>query len=281
MRVLVAVVHYFKAEEKPRHSSTDANRQAERAAAVRNVIDAWRGHVGPSSMMNVHPHRYERVRGPAAELDIAIITSGDDHLLDAEHANTSRLRVVRATVDNPRMLGFAAHKLFADNRHNYDLFVFSEDDLRPTDGSLIKKVVAFNDAFGDKRVLLPNRYEWNLKGPAYKTFIDGDLRPDVIAKYEQSLPDELFLRQMIGSQSIVYRRATNPHSGFFAITSQQLAYWMAQPHFLDLDCSFVSPLESSASLGVMKTFSVFKSWGADMGWLEIEHLDHRFTRRAG
>ena len=52
---------------------------------------------------------------------------------------------------------------------------FSEDDLLPRDTGLIDKQLWFTETFGQRRVLLPNRYEWNLKGPAAKTFIDGDL----------------------------------------------------------------------------------------------------------
>jgi hypothetical protein len=52
---------------------------------------------------------------------------------------------------------------------------------------------------------------------------------------------------------------------------------MAQPHFGDQDCSFVSPLESAATLGILKTFPIYKTFGRDMGWLEIEHLDTRFS----
>jgi hypothetical protein len=75
----------------------------------------------------------------------------------------------------------------------------------------------------------------------------------------------------------VFQRARNPHSGFYALTRDQLSYWMSQPHWLDRDCSFVSPLESAATLGIAKTFSIYKPFGASSGFLEIEHLDDRFS----
>ena len=37
--------------------------------------------------------------------------------------------MVARNIDNPRYLGFEAANLFANARHQFDLFVYSEDDL--------------------------------------------------------------------------------------------------------------------------------------------------------
>jgi hypothetical protein len=187
------------------------------------------------------------------------------------------VRLYDAKLDNPRMLGFTAHKLFADARNGYDVFAFSEDDLRPTGGDMIPRILAFHDDFGWRRVLFPNRFEWNPRGPALKTYIDGMLRPGLLAPFEAALPDERFVKGRQGARPLTFQRATNPHCGFFAITAEQLTHWMAQPQFGDQDCSFISPLESAATLGILKTFPIYKPFGRDMGWLEIEHLDTRFS----
>jgi hypothetical protein len=52
---------------------------------------------------------------------------------------------------------------------------------------------------------------------------------------------------------------------------------MAQKHFMDLDCSFVTPLESGATLGILKTFSIFKAAEPNLGYFEIQHLDNKFS----
>jgi hypothetical protein len=44
-----------------------------------------------------------------------------------------------------------------------------------------------------------------------------------------------------------------------------------------MDCGFISPLESSVTLGVMKTFPIYKAFGPDAGFFELEHLDTRFS----
>jgi hypothetical protein len=277
MRILLTIAHFFRAEEGSNHSSTDAHRRDQRAAAIRSVIDAWRGHYGPVSNINVWQKRFEPMIGVTDQLDIIVLVNGDNHLLDADYCRARGVRLYDAKLDNPRMLGFTAHKLFADARSIYDVFAFSEDDLRPTGGDMLSRIIAFHDDFGWRRVLFPNRFEWNPRGPALKTFIDGMLRPGLLAPFEAALPDERFVKGRQGARPLTFQRATNPHCGFFAITTEQLTHWMAQPHFGDQDCSFISPLESAATLGILKTFPIYKPFGRDMGWLEIEHLDTRFS----
>jgi len=277
MRILLTIAHFFRAEEGSNHSSTDAHRRDQRAAAIRSVIDAWRGHCGPVSSINVWQKRFEPMAGVADQLDIIVLVNGENHLLDPDYCRARGVRLYDAKLDNPRMLGFTAHKLFADARNIYDVFAFSEDDLRPTGGDMIPRILTFQDDHGWRRVLFPNRFEWNPHGPALKTYIDGMLRPGLLAPFEAALPDERFLKGRHGTRPPSFQRATNPHSGFFALTTEQLAYWMAQPHFGDQDFSFISPLESAATLGILKTFPIYKPFGRDMGWLEIEHLDTRFS----
>ena len=277
MRILLAIAHFFRAEEGSNHSSTDAHRRDQRAVAIRNVIDAWRGHYGPTCSINVWQKRFEPMIGVADQLDIIVMVNGDNHLLDADYCRSRGVRLYDAKLDNPRMLGFTAHKLFADARNLYDVFAFSEDDLRPTGGDMIPRILAFQDDYGWRRVLFPNRFEFNSQGPALKTYIDGMLRPGLLAPFEAALPDERFLKGRQGARPLTFQRATNPHCGFFALTTAQLAHWMAQPQFGDQDCSFISPLESAATLGILKTFPIYKPFGRDMGWLEIEHLDTRFS----
>jgi len=273
MRVLLAIVHYFRAEEGSTHSSTDAGRREQRAAALRSVIDSWRGTLGATTLLNIEQRRFERLRGAVDGLDIVVLTNGADHLLDAEHARARGVRHVTVRLENPRLLGFAARRLFADARNAYDLFCYSEDDLRMSDPGFVAKILAFQEAFGWRRLLMPNRFEWNARGPTLKTWIDGDLRPGATERWREPLPDEPFLR--LGPTT--FRRALNPHSGFHAVTAVQLAHWMRQPHFAEHDISFISPLESAATLGVLKTFPIYKPFGPDAGFLELEHLDTRFS----
>ena len=277
MRILVILAHYFAAEAKPRHASTDGSREADRKAAVEAAIRSWRAHFGPSAMLDVGSRSFHM--GPRSEdtVDIVVTTANEKHLMTSEFCTAMGVRVAKHTLDQPRMLGFTAQGLFAAWRNLYDLFVFSEDDLRINDPALIDKLVWFNRTFGPRRVLMPNRVELNPAGHAPKTYIDGDLAPALAADMKRHVPDEETLYGSPFGREGVFQRARNPHSGFYALTRDQLSYWMSQPHWLDRDCSFVSPLESAATLGIAKTFSIYKPFGASSGFLEIEHLDDRFS----
>ena len=69
--------------------------------------------------------------------------------------------------------------------------------------------------------------------------------------------------------------ALNPHAGCFFLSRQQLEFWVDH-HWLDYDTSFVSPLESAATLGLAKTFSIFKPCLSTAGWFEIQHHGNNF-----
>jgi hypothetical protein len=277
MKALLAIAHYYRAEENSDFASTGQAAREHRAAGIQRVIEAWRGHVNEASLLNVERRVVEPLAGFESALDIVVMVRGEDHLLDPEFCARHKVRIVQVQTENPRMLPFAAQSLFADCRLGYDMFVYSEDDLRPADGLLLAKIASFAQEFGWRRLVMPNRYEWNPQASTLKTFIDGDLRKHVTERYFTALPDEPILVQSALGRAITYVRARNPHSGMFAVTAEQLGYWMQQPHYNDLDCSFVRALESAATLGVLKTFSVYKTHARDMGWLEIEHLDRRYS----
>jgi len=52
----------------------------------------------------------------------------------------------------------------------------------------------------------------------------------------------------------------------------------AEPHFADREASFIGPLESGASLALMRSFAIYKPALDCADFLEIEHQDDRFMR---
>jgi len=277
MRVLVAIAHFFRAEENSRHASTNARLRDLRAQVVRSVVTTYRGQFGPVQAIDVAARRFIPEPPSVDRIDVVLLTDGNNHLVPPEDAARLGVTVIDAKPADPRRLGFAAHRLMADQRDAYDLFCYSEDDLRVADPSFFDKIMGFATAFGPRRILVPNRFEWNPRAFRLKTFIDGDLRRGLMQPYEAALPDEATLVQDALGRQVAFRRAGNPHAGFFALTAEQLAHWIEQPHFGDEDCCFIGPLESAATLGMLKTFPVYKSSGRDLSWLQIEHMDNRFS----
>jgi hypothetical protein len=60
-----------------------------------------------------------------------------------------------------------------------------------------------------------------------------------------------------------------------------MAQWANQTYFLDRDISFVGPLESAATLGIMKTFRIYKTSPEQASFLEIQHFGTGFLRLIG
>lgn len=276
MRALVVLVHYFKPEANPRHTSVDESRRENRTHALETVIESYRGLFGPTSKLRF-ANRALDVSSPNVAVDIRVLTVPNCSLLRPDFQRRQGVNQTFCEPSNPRMLGFFAYRLFAKLAQDYDWFIFSEDDLLVRDPLMFEKLSWFNESFGDRRVLSPNRMEWNPKAYSLKTYVDGDISAKTFGELTRGLPDDDILKARPLSSELTFQRARNPHSGFFAITKSQLVHWMAQPHWLDHDVSFVSPLESAATLGLTKTFAVYKSQTPE-AFLEVEHLDDRFSK---
>ena len=278
MRIFVVIPHYFYPEPEARHSSVDENRRDERKAMVEKVLLTWRHSFGaPHAMLNIERKKFDRVNLGLNDVTLVVLTTQGRHLLDDDFCKRNRINLVECKVDDPRMLGHDYVRYFAEHLHTFDYFVFSEDDLLVTDPQFIDKVRWFEERFGFRRLLMPNRFEWNANGPAMKTFIDGDVAPRAWERWTGKFPDEDFITASALADTWSFRRARNPHSGMHIVSRAQLDHWMRQPHWGDRDAAFIGPLESAATLGVMKTFSIYKSWGRSLSVFAVEHLDHRFS----
>ncbi|MBP7816991.1 MAG: hypothetical protein KA085_12745 [Phenylobacterium sp.] len=277
MRILVTIAHYFAAEANSQHGSTSERKRDDRQRAIEEVICAYRGQFGVSTTLHVGTKSFQPGVGSDDEIDIVVVTTGEKHLLTPEFCRRYGVKVAKLDLENPRMLGFSAQQVMAQQASKYDMFVFTEDDLRINDPTYFSKIVWFNQTYGPRRVLFPNRIEWNRAAPTLKTYIDGDLSRTAADRMNGYVEDENVLYGAPLGRQTVFRRAQNPHAGYFAVTRDQLDYWMRQPHWLDRDVSFVSPLESAATLGIAKTFSIYKAFGRSAGFLEIEHMDNGFS----
>ena len=281
MRALLVLAHYFKPDSEARHSSTSASMRAQRYQALYQSLLKWRALCERPTLIDIETKSFLKNqsldRGYA--LDISILIHEENHLIDKPLLSAFKPRLVKVETNTPKMLPFGAHQLMADHRNEYDWFIYSEDDLVVHDSSTFHKQTAFQSQFGPSHVLQPNRFELNREGPSIKTYIDGDLRTGFIeplleqfaANYQKSI--ELHY----AGEPIEIRLARNPHSGFFMLSDEQVRAWVQKPHFLDMDSSFISPLESAASLNLLKSFGVYKPHGANMNFLEIEHLDNKFS----
>ncbi|MBN3908935.1 MAG: calcium-binding protein [Nostoc sp. NMS1] len=280
MRIIFTIAHFFKPSSEARHASQHKDPQP-RLQALTKSLTALHELFGKSqSIINIA----QRIALPANqpqshELDIVICTTQDNHLLN-QLPLPSHLYKHHSTNVEPLLLGFECQAVLQSCLGQYDYYCFLEDDLIIHDPWFFIKLNWFTQQAGDLNLLQPNRYEVSPHGLVHKAYIDGDLALRVTAPF-QNVQEQQELKGTIMNTLITFRRALNPHSGCYFLNANQIAHWANQPYFIDRDISFVSPLESAATLGIMKTFRIYKTSPEQASFLEIQHSGTGFLGLIG
>jgi len=264
-KILIAIPHYFRREAKSVYDSERSSAEDRAVLVAKTLSGLWTNLGGPTTIYETKggrlldgPHRHQ--------INIRLVTAGSDHLVESLQGVRELFRHVSTNIANPRLLGFECHRIFAEEVEDFDWFVYLEDDLVLHDPLLIEKLGWFSQRFGDINLLQVNRYE---KGYGYaRVYIDGPGRWKAQGRgppWPETLEAEFLGR------TLRFELATNPHSGCFFVTRRQMRRWMRSTIFLDRDTSFVGPLESAATLGIYKTFRVYKTAAANYDFVEIRH----------
>ncbi|MFM6399959.1 calcium-binding protein, partial [Planktothrix sp.] len=227
------------------------------------------------SIINIHQRFAVPVNQPLANnLDIVICTTQDCHLLD-QLPVPDHFYQHYPTQAEPMLLGFECQAVLRERLGEYDYYCFLEDDLILHDPWFFVKLYWFNKEAGDRCLLQPNRYEISTNSLCYKAYVDGDLTPKATERF-QNIKERPTLKSKIMGVPMVFCRTLNPHSGCYFLNKNQMTYWVNQPDFLDRDTSFIGPLESAATLGIMKNFLTYKSDPQQANFLEIQHYGTKF-----
>jgi hypothetical protein len=209
-----------------------------------------------------------------SSVDVVICTTGEQHLVP--HLGTPKgLYHHQPTGSEPMKLGFACHEVLRRSLGLYDWYCYLEDDLLITDSLFLTKLDWFVKQFGEETTLSPHRFERSLTEPAHKLYHDGSVRPDFTAQW-QDVNDRQFLEGDVLGEKLSFERWPNPHSGCFFLNARQMETWASRPYFADADSSFAGPLESAASLGIIKTFRQYKASPKNAAFFELEHLHPRY-----
>ena len=217
------------------------------------------------------------------QIDLHVVTDGSHHVLNHLDAPyRQRLIHVPTAPSDPLNLGFEAQAYLASQLdEGYDLLAYFEDDLIIHDPFFFHKLDRFVDEAGLDSVLLPQRFEF-LPIPARidKLYIDGAMPSDQLQLF---LPDPSPPLQLGDSLwgDVMFESPRNPHAGCFVLRADQLRHWSQQSWWLDGDCSFISPLESAATLGLIKTFKLYKPTYASAMFLEAQHWGTSFVGLMG
>lgn len=273
MRLLFAIPHFYEPDPSGRaaHGSLRPDPKP-RLAALANCLAGIRQQFGrPQCVIDIAG----RTTVPANQLtalaaDVIVCTTGRRHLLDQLPLGPGYF-THHPTFAEPRLLGFECHAVLRDRLPDgYDYYCYLEDDLLIRDPWFFVKLRWFAAQFGEEAVLMPNRYEVARDRIVHRAYVDGPLRARAGEAFQDMTRVPELEAEALGVR-VVFRRTTNPHSGAFFLSARQMAAWAARPHFLDRDVRFIGPLESAATLGVMRTFRVYKPAAENAAFLEIEH----------
>lgn len=280
MRILFTIAHFFNPEGDGKHGSLRKDPQSRRIALT-TCLTALRALYGkPQYAINIG--KYEAIASNEShchDIDIIVCTTKNFHLL-SEIPVASNFLMHHNTNAEPMLLGYECQAVLKSCLGKYDYYCYLEDDLILHDPWFFVKLNWFTHHTGNSNLLQPNRYEISPLGPVPKAYIDGDLNPKVTAAF-QNVRERSQLSGKIMEQPITFQRTLNPHAGCYFLNAQQMAEWASKPYFLDRDTSFIGPLESAATLGIMKTFRIYKTAPSDASFLEIQHFGTTFLSLIG
>ena len=261
MRLLFVIPHYFgsdaEAETKRKHASITASADS-RAAALRKTVMSLHQTFGTSqAMIQVGERRTIPANDPLRhEVHVVIATIGNANVVQQAQI-PAKLAFHLSFDGDPLYLGFHCHDILRDRWGNFDYYSYLEDDLSIADAWLFEKLRWFNSCVGDEKLLLPNRFERSEDLAYKKCYLDGDLAEKVTRPF-QDVNETPVLRSSVLGRPVQFCRPLNPHAGCFFLNAVQMQRWIAEPHFGQRSGDFVGPLESAATLGIMKTFAIYK-----------------------
>ena len=202
------------------------------------------------------------------KLEVVVVVHQGNCLLDVIAPLVPMVKVLRRDLDDPRQLGIEARDWLISHPSPSDLNLYMEDDLVIHDSLFIEKILWMAFRSNHQCVLLPHRYELTrrLDLPS-RLLIDGPIDHDVLADWH--CPSKsIATGNFRGQQGLQFDCPSNPHSGCFGISRQQLL--VLRERELPKH-GFVGPLETAATYTVGCAFLLLKPALINRGFLMVEH----------
>ena len=275
MRTLIVIPHaYLGSTPGAKRYGSERTDADARAAILLRCVSALHQTFGPRQRL-IGPREDPRCNGAIeSEIEVLLCTAGNQHL---RHAVPPHLVHHHPTTLHPRLLGFACHAILRSNARAFDWFGYLEDDCEITDPLFFSKLAWFNKRFKPGALLQPNRFELSTGPVVQKLYMDGRLTQENAAWPRLDGRNHLVAKGL--GQSWRFRRVSNPHSGCFFADAAQMARLAADPAFGQYSEVFHGPLESAASLPIMRNFAVYKPALENAAFLELRHLDQQVLDR--
>lgn len=282
MKILAAIVHHWNPEGGGRHASLRRDPQPRRHALQDQLLSLRRLGLGQGVIDLGAKAVINANQAIRHQLDLRVVTDGIHTVLDRlDPPYRAMVKEEVRETQSPKHLGFEAQKLLADHcDQDFDLLVYLEDDLLINDPYFFHKILWFTTQLGPDHLLLPQRTEMTFAPHAVdRLFIDGPVPEEEQRWLIPEPPPPLAIDLPVGR--VFFESPRNPHAGFFAISPAQMTIWREHSCWQDGDCSYVSPLESAATLGLTKVFRLYKPALACASWLELQHWGTAFRSLIG
>ena len=274
MRILFVIPHFYRESGTGIHGSGLSVREHRRQVLVDTLTTLHATFGFRHGMMHGPSQRVLEANSSVShEIEVVVCTTGPHHLLADVPAGLCRHF---PTTAQSLQLGYEGHGVLRDGLGRYDYYCYLEDDVRVMDSLFFDKLRWFTSIAGDDAVLQPNRFEQAAGQPVNKLYIDGDIVDTSISRRYQDVDDRPRITGDCLGTSFVFERPNNPHAGCFFLDEVQMRQWTEKPYFLDRSDRFWGPLESASTLGIMRTFRLYKPARANAGFLEVAHGDNTY-----
>ncbi|MEA5472767.1 hypothetical protein VB716_00835 [Synechococcus sp. CCY9201] len=280
----VAIPHYFDDRGSPHgYGSREGMRLARSLALARclgSVLGLARAEredvidIAGRGLRTTPEPQYPAQRLAGVAIECHVFVTGDAWLEEVLTCFAGRLRVHHLDLKDPRDLPVAARQHLLERDPVADLSLYLEDDLVIQDPLYIDKLLWCARLTEQRVVLMPHRYELRSRLGLGRLFVDGPIdwgsleeaHPLLAERRPQANVAEACWRE---GERVHFDRASNPHSGSFALSRPQLLHLRKQSA---LPCNgFVGPLETVATYTVLQHFEVWKPAWSCRQFLAIEH----------
>lgn len=273
MRVLLVMPHYYRAvTDNARHGSSNASKRDLRLKSFEESLGSlWVNWISTPIYVVINEKRFE-FGGRRVSIDLAIVSNREFNLLDSQSVlPRADYNVVYPSCD-PKHLGFECHKIMADNKDNYDLFGYIEDDIVIDDPYFFEKIVWLNGLLENKssgvneKVLLhPVRYELLDSG---RFGVGGAIYEHRLYKKPDNVPRLGF--DNYGRQ-LFFEMTDHAISGCFFVNKRQLNKLIGKENFGRLDSVWMTELDTAVGYAVMKNFQLFRPAAENLDFLRVRH----------
>jgi len=200
-------------------------------------------------------------QGMEMDVDIVVLSEAPKSLVPGVKV------MVGLPSKNPWSLPFGHQRLFAENADRYDLFIYSEDDVRITEES-IRAFLRMTEVLDPNEIAGFMRYEVGPAGTMYLPDAHGGYhwKPDSVRKRG----DHLFAEY------------TNEHTAFYLVNQAQLKRaiasggFLCEPHEGRYDMLCTAATDIYACCGFRKVLCV-----SDFEKFLLHHLSNRYAGRIG